>query len=41
MGKWKFKPGDTVIASEKALVDYQGRHVPEAMLGALSERSTQ
>ncbi len=41
MGKWKFKPGDTVIANEKAPVDCRGRHVPEVMPAALSERSTQ
>ena len=25
MGKWKSKPEDTVIANEKAPVDYRGR----------------
>jgi len=25
MGKWKFNPGDRVMANEKALGDYRGR----------------
>jgi hypothetical protein len=26
MGKWKFNPGDRVLANEKAPGDYRGRH---------------